>query len=158
MRSKSFALLALALGCGLVASIGITQVLAMRGGDTPALTGETEKIFVVLKDVSMGDILTPQSVRLEAWPKDKVPVGAVTKIEDIDGRRTKTKLYTGEPILEDKLFRKGEETNITALIPKGYRVVAVKATTEAAGGNLLEPGRPRRRDGLPDAQPANRNP
>ena len=111
-------------GLRLVASIGITQVLAMRGGDTPAPTGETEKIFVVLKDVSMGDILTPQSVRLEAWPKDKVPVGAVTKTEDIDGRRTKAKLYTGEPILEDKLFRKGEETNITGMIPKGYRVVS----------------------------------
>ena len=140
MRSKSFALLALALGCGLVASIGITQVLATRTSDSPALAGETETIFVALKEVPMGDTLNPQSFRLEPWPKDKVPVGAITKLENIDGRRSRAKLYPGEPILEDKLFRKGEGNDISSMIPKGYRVVAVKATTETAGGNLLNPG------------------
>lgn len=140
MRTKSIALLAVALGCGLVASIGITQVLATRHPEVQIVTGETETIFVALKEVAMGDMLSAESVRLEPWPKDKVPPGAITKLEELDGRRTKVKLFAGEPILEDKLFRKGEEYIPTSLIPKGYRVVAVKATTDTVGGNLLNPG------------------
>lgn len=140
MRTKSIALLAVALGCGLVASIGITQVLATRAPEVQLVTGETETIFVALGEVAMGDMLSAQLVRLEPWPKDKVPPGAITKLDDLDGRRTKVKLFAGEPILEDKLFRKGEEYIPTSLIPKGYRVVAVKATTDTVGGNLLNPG------------------
>ncbi len=140
MRTKSIALLAVALGCGLVASIGITQVLATRSPEVQLVTGETETIFVALNEVAMGDMLSAQLVRLEPWPKDKVPPGAIIKLDDLDGRRTKVKLFAGEPILEDKLFRKGEEYIPTSLIPKGFRVVAVKATTDTVGGNLLNPG------------------
>ncbi len=140
MRTKSIALLAVALGCGLIASIGITQVLATRTPEVQLVTGETETIFVALGEVAMGDMLSAQLVRLEPWPKDKVPPGAITKLDDLDGRRTKVKLFAGEPILEDKLFRKGEEYIPTSLIPKGFRVVAVKATTDTVGGNLLNPG------------------
>ena len=60
-----------------------------------------------MSDIALGDSLTSQVLRLEQWPKDKVPVGALTKIEDIEGRRARTKLYAGEPILENKLFPKG---------------------------------------------------
>lgn len=140
MRTKSIALLSVALGCGLVASIGITQVLATRTPEVQLVSGETETIFVALNEVAMGDMLSAQLVRLEPWPKDKVPPGAITKLDNLDGRRTKVKLFAGEPILEDKLFRKGEEYIPTSLIPKGFRVVAVKATTDTVGGNLLNPG------------------
>jgi pilus assembly protein CpaB len=140
MRTKSFALLILALGCGLVASIGITQVMAKRSNETTVISGETESIFVALQDVQMGDVLTAQVIRLEPWPKDKVPAGALTKFEDIDTRRTKTKLFAGEAILEDKLFRKGEDYTPTTMIPPGFRVVAVKTNMESSGGNLLNPG------------------
>ena len=48
MRTKSVLLLMLALGCGLVASIGITQVMAKRSSGSPAATGETQSIFLAL--------------------------------------------------------------------------------------------------------------
>ena len=43
MRAKSIALLVLALGCGLVASLGITQVMAKRGDESTTATGETRR-------------------------------------------------------------------------------------------------------------------
>lgn len=141
MRGKSIALLILALGCGLVASIGITQVLAKRHGDSGGMHGETETVFVALKDVELGDVVDADELRAEEWPKDKVPAGALTKIEDVEGRRTRTKLYAGEPILANKLFAPGEGgRGTTAMIPKGYRVVSVKVDAVSAGGNLIMPG------------------
>ena len=47
------------------------------------------------------------NVKPEQWPKDKVPLAAPSKLEDIDGRRTKTRIYAGEPILAAKIYGKG---------------------------------------------------
>ncbi len=141
MRGKSLALLILALGCGLVASIGITQVMSKRHGRTALPAGETETVFVAMEDIGLGDPLTSQMLRLEQWPKDKVPSGALTNIEDVEGRRTKTKLYAGEPILANKLFSKGDKLGgVTPRIPKGYRVVSVKVDPVSSGGSLIRPG------------------
>lgn len=141
MRGKSLALLVLALGCGLVASIGITQVMAKRHNEPAAALGETQAIFVAMKDIGLGDVLNSQVLKLEQWPKDKAPAGAIARIEDVEGRRTRAKLYAGEPILENKLFGKGvSEQGADALIPKGFRVVSIKVDAVSGGGGLLLPG------------------
>jgi len=130
----------LALGCGLVASIGITQVIGNRTPEPAATTGDSTPIFVVLEEIPFGEPLTAQVLRLENWPNDKVPAGALCRIEDIEGRRSRTKLYAGEPVLENKLFPKGaSEQGYSTVIPKGYRVVAVKVD-KVSGSGLILPG------------------
>ena len=52
MRGKSLALLVLALGCGLVASLGITQVLAKRGD--PSAPSDTTPVYVAKADIATG--------------------------------------------------------------------------------------------------------
>lgn len=140
MRGKSFALLVLALGCGLVASIGITQVISNR--DKPeVIAGDTQAIFVALEDIGFGEPVTSQVLRLEQWPADKVPEGALTKIEDVEGRRTRTKLYAGEPLLEKKLFGRGASAlGHSTLIPKGYRVVSVQVDKVSGSASMILPG------------------
>jgi pilus assembly protein CpaB len=141
MRPKSLALLLLALGCGLVASIGITEVMAKRTAEPTGLTGETLPIFVAMSDIALGDPVTSQVLKQEQWPKDKIPVGAITRLEDVEGRRARTKLYAGEPISEQKLLGKGASgQGATALIPKGYRVVPVKVDLVSGGSSLIVPG------------------
>jgi len=141
MRGKSIGLLVLALGCGLVASIGITRVMANRDSQVAAPAGETETVFVAMEDISMGEVVTPQVLRLEEWPKDKIPPTALTRIEDVEGRRTKTRLYAGEPVLDNKLYDKGAtDAGAGILIPPGYRAVPVKVDLETGGSNMIRPG------------------
>lgn len=140
MRPKSLMLFALALGCGLIAAIGINQVMANRGSAPPQL-GETTPIFVALNEVELGEPLTPAVVKLEPWPKDKVPQGAFSKLEEIEGRRARTKLFVGEPILENKLLSKDASLQgASGFIPKGMRVVAVKVDAVSGSSGLLLPG------------------
>ncbi len=140
MRPKSLILLALALGCGLIASLGINQVMS-RGNAPVVETGETEPIFVALHDIELNDPITPDKVKLEKWPKGKVPVGSLTKLEDVENRRARAKLFAGEPILEKKLLAKGElGERPTDHIPPGFRVVAVKVVAAATGGYIVNPG------------------
>jgi len=139
MRAKSVFLLMLALGCGLVASIGITQVMAKRNADPAGPLAEMDAIFVAMQDIPMGEPLTAQMVKLEEWPKDKIPEGALGKIEDVESRRTKTKIYQGSPILENLLLSKGaSELGASGQIPKGFRVVSVRVDN-VSGGNMIRP-------------------
>jgi pilus assembly protein CpaB len=131
----------LALACGLVASLGITQVMSKRGDDSATPAVDTQSIFVAMKDVPQGDPLTPQVLKLEQWPKDKLPAGGLNRLEDIEGRRARAKLYAGEPILENKLSPKGMNApGADLLIPKGYRVVSIRVDAVSGGGNLVLPG------------------
>jgi len=138
MRPKSFILLVLALGCGIVASIGITQVMAKRGADVAI---ELEPVVVAIADIPMGDPIPPQLVKLEDWPKDKVPKGALQSLEALEGRRPKTRIFAGSPILDNQLLGKGVvDHGASDVIPKGMRVVAVKVDAVSGNANLIRPG------------------
>ena len=136
MRPKSLILLLLALGCGLVASIGISQVLDHRNHDNePAV--EKEPIFVAVKDIKVNEALVnDKNVKLEAWPKDRIPSDAVRDPKECLNQRAGGTILAGEPIRKAKfaIDQRNQE------IPKGYRVEAVQADAVSATGNLLQPG------------------
>jgi pilus assembly protein CpaB len=141
MQSKSLILLVVALGCGVVASIGITQVMASRSAAPVAQEVETLPVFVVKEDIPLGNMLVAEKLKLEQWPKDKVPEGVLGKLEDIEGRRPRSKLYEGEPVLDMKLLSKGESGGGAApQIPVGYRVVPVKVDDVSGGAAMILPG------------------
>ncbi len=137
MKGKSVALLVLALGCGLIASLGITQVLAKRGD--PSVPSDATPVYIAKTEINTGILITPEQLKLEQWPKDRVPVGAVTRQEDLDGRRARQKIYAGEPIIEPKLLARGQVPT-DGLVPKGLRVVPVAVQLEAIHGGLVLPG------------------
>ena len=141
MRAKSLVLLMLALGCGIVASVGITQVMSNRATEPTVVQAETEQIFVAMKDIPMGDPVSAQAIKLEEWPKDKVPKGAITKLEDVENRRPKTRIFAGSPILENQLLGRGAiDQGASDSIPKGSRVVAVKVDAVSGSASLIRPG------------------
>jgi pilus assembly protein CpaB len=131
MSAKSIALLALSLGCGLIAAVGIT-----RGVGTHQVA-ETQHVVVALNDLSPGTTLSADVLRLASWPKDQAPLGALSCIEDAEGRHPRGPLCAGEPILDKKLLRKGEGPNIP--VPRGYRLVSVRVDPVSTHGGLLSP-------------------
>ncbi|HMP06806.1 MAG TPA: Flp pilus assembly protein CpaB, partial [Lacipirellulaceae bacterium] len=137
MRPKSLILLALALGCGLVASIGISQVLDTSNRPVAI---EVAEIFVAKRDINVGDPLTEEMVRLEEWPKDKVPVGVLNKWDMLESRRPRTKIYQGEPILDGKLLAKGQSNDPIQGVPPGMRLKTVSVDARKSAAGLLSPG------------------
>src|SRR5262245_5429554 len=137
MRPKSLLLLVLALGCGLVASIGISQVLEKNG--KPAAV-ETAQIYVAKHNINLGDPIDANMLSLEEWPKDKVPRGAISNLEELQGRRPRTAIIEGEPILEAKLLAPGQIADPIRSIPKGYRWKTIAVDAEKSAAGLLGPG------------------
>lgn len=139
MRPKSLLLLALALGCGLVASIGISQVMENnKQGPTGVAT---EKIYVAQVNINTGDPISADMVMLKEWPKGDIPQGALGDISQVEDRRPRTPIFKGEAILESKLLNPGEKgADPTAQIPKGYRIVPISVRADTGAAGLLRPG------------------
>ena len=72
MRPKSMVLILIALGCGLIASIGISQVVD-KGGKDEAPEVQLAPVYVAALDVPSHQKLNAQSVKLEEWPVDRNP-------------------------------------------------------------------------------------
>src|SRR5262245_35660298 len=120
MRMKSLILIFIALGCGLVASIGISHVINREGGGSL----EMDQILVALSDIDIGSRLDAQNVKLEDWPKAKVPEGAVRKLEEVKEKFANARFFKGEPLHVNKIS--DTLSNIANKVPPGYRAMPVK--------------------------------
>ena len=141
MQPKSLILLVLALGCGMVAAIGVTQMMADSGDKKGTVNAGVEPIYVALEDIEMGKPISVEVIKLEDWPKGKAPAGALSQLEDVEGRAPRTKIFAGEPILDFKLLTKGEMGDgADIMIPKKYRLVPVRVDEVSGGASMILPG------------------
>src|SRR5689334_10397213 len=132
MRPKSLVLLILALGCGLIAAVGINQILA-----TPSADVKTVGIVVAKNEIQKGNVIKPDDIRLQEWHVDALPEGAITKVDDLADRRVKNLIVPGEAILEKKLVPKGVSDNE---IPPGMKAVTVQVDARTGLSGLISPG------------------
>ncbi len=137
MRPKSMIMILIALGCGLIASIGISQIVERGGGDSEV---QMQSIYVAVEDIDIGEELTAQRVKLESWPIDRVPVGAITTAEQLEGQAPKQRLFSGEPILAGKLATTDSLITVSHRIKPGHRVMSVKVSMDTAVSHLIQPG------------------
>jgi pilus assembly protein CpaB len=118
---KSLILIFIALGCGLVASIGISQVMNRDAG---AGNMELEQILVALADIDIGTKLDAQNVKLEDWPKAKIPEGALRRLEDVKDKFANARFFKGEALHISKVA--DTLSNIAIKVPAGYRAMQIK--------------------------------
>lgn len=123
MKMKSLILIFIALGCGLVATIGISQVMERNSGGG-GTTMKMEQILVAKGDIDIGAILDANSVQLEEWPAAKVPEGAVRSLDEVAGQFPQARFYKGEPILAAKISDKNKTP--AQGIEEGYRTSTIK--------------------------------
>ena len=79
-------------------------------------------------------------VSLQEWPKDKIPPGAISKLEDLEGRRPRAAIIEGEPILDGKLLAPGQMADPIRRFPKGMRLKTISVDAEKSAAGLLSPG------------------
>ena len=131
MRAKSLLLLLVAIGCGVVASVAVSQIVLEKKDGV-----QTAEILVVSKNISAAAKITPDVVRLEKWPIDRIPQGAFTDPKAIEGKFAKQPLYENEPLIDLKLANKGKEL----IVPEGYRVFDLQVNDNTGGSGYISPG------------------
>ncbi|MEX1233235.1 MAG: Flp pilus assembly protein CpaB [Planctomycetaceae bacterium] len=136
MKMKSMVMLMVAMGCGLVAMMGVRKVL--EGNQANAQ--ETVKVLVAVTPLQPGEPLDEKkNVAFKEWPKDLVPPGAVTLLEQIKDRAMKMPVEPGEVCLLSKLGEPGVYS-ASSEIPDGMRIQTVKVDPTMTHSGLMMPG------------------
>ena len=136
MKPKSIILLAVALGCGLVAMLGVQQALSSKD-DKPR--EETAKVLVATTDIAPGIPLDDANTQFKTLPKAAVPEGAVTSAEEFKDRSLRVGAVPGEMIMLAKLGEPGV-FGASSEIPEGLRVVTVPVDLTKTHSGLIRPG------------------
>ena len=134
MKTKSMVLLAMALGCGLVAMLGVQQILS--GEKKPK---DTVKVLVAKQEIPPGVKLDATQVAFEDWPRENAPQGAVLTPDQYEERALKVRAYPGDVILQAKLGEHGDY-GASCSIHKGLRVVTVPVNMTTVHSGMIRPG------------------
>lgn len=132
MSLRTYLVVALAVVFGLSAALGINLFLR----STPAMRLETTPVVVAVVDVDRLVPLTAAHLALKEVPKEAVPPGALTQIDDAVNRVSGYPIPRNSFVMEHLLSKKGTRS-VAAAIPQG------KCAFPVHGGNvsaLIQPG------------------
>lgn len=135
MKPKTLILLAVAVGCGLVAMLGIQQAMqGGQGGGSPKVS-----VLVAKSDIQPGVELTDELVGFSEMAAEAVPEDAVTAPDQYADRGLTYGVVTGDIIRQSKLGKPGEFTR-SQQIPAGMRVVSIPVNDTQTVGGMMRPG------------------
>ena len=107
---------------------------------------KTTPLYVAARQVSYGEVLTPEDVREVTWPQDAVPEGSFASMEDLftkgeDVPRVVLRaMEMNEPVLAVKVTEPGEDAGITSRLERGMRAFALRVDVASGVSGFLRPG------------------
>lgn len=133
MKNQSLILLVVAVGCGLVAMLGVKQVISQQ----PTETAETVPVLSAIAEIQPGTALDDLNTKFVEMAVASVPEGAVTDIKEVDQRYLKVPVMPGDWILKIKLT---ESRGAEASIPEGMGIVTIPVDATTSHSGMLLPG------------------
>jgi pilus assembly protein CpaB len=122
--------MALALVFGGSVAAGVKLLIKHNSGGAGP---ETVSVVVAAGNISRGTTVSADLLKTRDMPKDSVPEGVVTKVEDAIDRMAYSPLVKDEIILDGKLTPRGSGRGMAALIPAGMRAFTIQTPSVAAG-------------------------
>lgn len=133
MKLKSVVLLVVAVGCGLVAMLGVRQVLSGNKEEEK----QSARVLMATAEILPGTPLDETNTVFKEMPIDLVPEGAVTDPDQIAEKTLKSVAVANEIIMTAKLTTEFGASNE---IPKGMRVVTTSVNLTKTHSGLIRPG------------------
>ncbi len=138
MKSKSIFLMAVSLGFGLVAAIGITQVMGRNNQPAPVVEEPKSPILIAVTDININDELLPEMFEERQYPSGLVPENAITSLEQLEGMSARARIGKGEDISLNNIV---ETTKVrTKKIPVGFKVIGINLGADDHLNGILEAG------------------
>jgi pilus assembly protein CpaB len=134
MKPKSIMLFVVAAGCGLVAMIGVQQMMSSKGKQTPRA-----RVLVARAEIEPGVRLTEDLVGFREIPIDAIPEGAVTNADEYNERALRVRAFPGQVIQIAQLGEKGQ-FGTSLDIPAGMRLVTVPVNATMIHSGIMKPG------------------
>jgi pilus assembly protein CpaB len=132
--------LIIALVLSLAGSAIFTIWLSKKFAKPPAQTGGELHYVAAAQNLQAGDVLTPASLKLVAWPSTVPLEGSFPKPDELNGRIVLYPLAAGEPIIERQLAAPGSSAGLAMKIPDGMRAISLRSDPVVGVSGFLLPG------------------
>jgi pilus assembly protein CpaB len=140
----------LVLAVALLAAIGALVMVRGLGNRTPqkaepTVAVEGPRVLVAAKDVAIGVALQPGDLEWRMWTATALSPSFIEQTEDPKGMETYTgavvrqALVAGEPIMEGRVVKPGEQGFMAAIVTPGYRAISVPISEETAASGFVLP-------------------
>lgn len=106
----------------------------------PAPKVETVPVVVAAQDIPERVIIEPSMLEIKQWPAETAPPGAVSRVEDVIGKASQTRIFNGEPILTPKLVEIKEASRASFRIPPGMVAFSIPASEVSTAGGAIQAG------------------
>jgi pilus assembly protein CpaB len=126
---RTVLIVGLALIFGVGAAVMAAQVVRQRSGDN----GDMVPVVVAATDIPRCCVVSEDQVKIREFPKELVPPGAVTRLEDAVGRVAFVPLVKDEPLNTGRLAGKGAGRGLAAVIPHGMQGISIQTPNVAVG-------------------------
>jgi pilus assembly protein CpaB len=137
MRKLGLVILEVAVLMGGAAIWGLVKLL----GDQRAAA--SAHVVVAARSIELGQALTPNMLRLQAWPADALPQGAFTEVSALTNGQPRVALRAiepNEPILTSRISGEGGRATLSATIAEGHRAVAIRVNDVIGVAGFVLPG------------------
>ncbi len=141
-----------------IGAIAVGAIFLLRGGgDQPpdpmaeegTATPEVPQVQIVVaaQNLARGVQITEEmnmgespAVILKSWPEEEVPMGALTRLEDVYGRTTRVDVVRDLPILAGMLVDEPPGSSAALLVPDGLVAYALPVARYSSVAWALQPG------------------
>jgi pilus assembly protein CpaB len=141
MRVFGVVLLVVALFLGGITFYGIRTVVGSRAEAAKALSRDT--VVVAARPIAFGQTLTPESLKVEAWPADARPQGSFRTIKELINAQARVALRpmeANEPILATRISGPGGRAGLSGVIQTGKRAVTIRVNDVIGVAGFVLPG------------------
>ncbi len=133
-NTSTLVVLAVAIVSGLIAVMLASKWLNRQSANGVA------HVAVAATEISLGQRIAPEMVKVVDWPSGSVPSGAVDDPKKLQDRVVRSALQRGEPILEAKLAPVGTQGGLSAVIGEGRRAITVRVNDVIGVAGFALPG------------------
>ncbi|SDJ10784.1 pilus assembly protein CpaB [Paraburkholderia steynii] len=133
-NARALVMLVVATAAGLAAVVFASRWMIQQSSTT------TTKVVIASADMSLGQRVSPEMLKVSDWPAGSVPTGTFNDVKKLEGRVLKTSLARGEPVLEAKLSPVGTVGGLSAVINEGKRAITVRVNDVIGVAGFALPG------------------
>ncbi|MGB7287224.1 MAG: Flp pilus assembly protein CpaB [Salaquimonas sp.] len=117
----------------------LNQIESGNAVNAAALTS----IVVATKSFQFGESISAEDLKLVSWPKDAMPEGTYSTIEEAVGngeRKAIKSIEANEPVLSLKLTGENGRAGLAGIISEGMRAVTIPVDNVKGVGGFVQPG------------------
>ncbi|MBN3767577.1 Flp pilus assembly protein CpaB [Burkholderia sp. Ac-20365] len=133
-NARALLMLLVATAAGLAAVVFAARWMVQQSSTS------TTKVVIASADMSLGQRVSPDMLKVSDWPSGSVPTGTFNDVKKLEGRVLKTSLARGEPVLEAKLSPVGTVGGLSAVINEGKRAITVRVNDVIGVAGFALPG------------------